>query len=131
MNNGFIYKSSYEGWYCTSDETFVTESQVVLTDNKVKVSTESGNPVEWSSEDNYIFRLNKFQELLLKWIDKKSVKPSVFSDILRSEINKGLRDISVSRPKTRVHWGVEVPDDCSQIVWLMRIHHKILIQFSD
>ena len=115
MNNGFIYKSSYEGWYCPSDETFVTESQIVLNENKIKVSTESGNAVEWSSEENYIFELSRFQESLLSWISSgQTVKPSVFADILRHEIEKGLRDISVSRPKTRVNWGIEVPNDSSQ-----------------
>ena len=117
LDNGFIYKSSYEGWYCPSDETFVTESQIVSNKDNIKVSTESGNPVEWSSEENYIFELSRFQESLLDWINSgETVRPSVFADILRHEIQKGLKDISVSRPKSRVHWGIEVPNDSSQVV---------------
>jgi methionyl-tRNA synthetase len=117
MSNGFIYKSTYEGWYCTSDETFVSESLVVLNDNNIKVSLESGNAVEWSTEENYIFKLTHFKEQLLDWINSGDViKPSVFADILRHDIQKGLRDLSVSRPKSRLNWGITVPNDDSQIV---------------
>jgi methionyl-tRNA synthetase len=117
MSNGFIYKSTYEGWYCTSDEAFVSESLVVLNDNNIKVSSESGNPVEWSTEENYIFKLTHFKEQLLDWINSGDVvKPSVFADILRHDIQKGLRDLSVSRPKSRLNWGIAVPNDDSQTV---------------
>lgn len=117
MSNGFIYKSCYEGWYCPSDETFVSESLVVLNEDQIKVSSESGNPVEWSAEENYIFKLSAFEERLLDWLNSGDiVRPTVFSDILKHDIQKGLRDLSVSRPKSRLNWGIEVPDDGSQTV---------------
>ncbi|CAG2158891.1 unnamed protein product, partial [Oppiella nova] len=118
-NNGFIHKSSYEGWYCVSDETFVTELQVITNADNVKVSAESGNPVEWSSEDNYIFKLSQFKDQILDWINSgDTVKPSVFATILSHEVEKGLRDISVSRPKSRLSWGIEVPNDCTQVIYV-------------
>jgi methionyl-tRNA synthetase len=117
MSNGFIYKSTYEGWYCTSDEAFVSESLVVLNDNNIKVSSESGNAVEWSTEENYIFKLTHFKQQLLDWINSGDViKPSGFADILRHDIQKGVRDLSVSRPKSRLNWGIAVPNDESQTV---------------
>ncbi|XP_054167341.1 methionine--tRNA ligase, mitochondrial-like [Oppia nitens] len=119
MNNGFIYKSSYEGWYCCSDETFVSESRTFINEDKVRVSVESGNPVEWSAEDNYIFKLSLFKNSILDWINSGQVfKPPVFGDILKHEVEKDLRDISISRPKSRVNWGIEVPNDSSQVIYV-------------
>lgn len=63
-----IYTSKYKGWYCISDETFLTESQLKLRDDGQKVSIESGHPVEWSEEDNYIFKLSQFQDDVIHWI---------------------------------------------------------------
>ncbi|CAG2102294.1 unnamed protein product [Medioppia subpectinata] len=119
VNNGFIYKSSYEGWYCVSDETFVTETQTFINENNIRVSTESGNAVEWSAEENYIFKLSQFKDKIVDWINSgDTVQPSVFAHILRHEVEKGLRDISVSRPKGRVNWGIEVPNDSEQVIYV-------------
>lgn len=70
---GHIYSSKYSGWYCVSDETFLTESQLKEVaspegNGKVLVSAESGHPVEWTEEENYIFKLSRFQDDLRHWI---------------------------------------------------------------
>ncbi|RWS23740.1 methionyl-tRNA synthetase-like protein, partial [Leptotrombidium deliense] len=121
--NGFIYKDSYKGWYCSVDEAFVTELNVteVERDGKIiKVSLESGNPVEWFEEDNYKFALSAFQEKLLKWVlsDPEIVKPNIFYNNLLDELNHGLTDVSVSRPKSRVYWGIDVPGDDTQTIYV-------------
>lgn len=70
QSKGYIYKSHYEGWYCVSDEAFVPDSQVIeKTDgSQAKISLESGNPVEWTSEENYMFKLNSLLPDVLHWI---------------------------------------------------------------
>lgn len=64
---GFIYKGKHEGWYSTSDEAFYTGTQIKPSDEDPSkmVSIETGSVVEWSSEDNFKFRLSAFQEPLL------------------------------------------------------------------
>jgi len=122
-----IYTSKHEGWYAVSDETFYPESQVHLvinpsTGRKHMASMETGKEVEWTSEPNYHFRLSAFRERLLefykanpKWIDP----PIRMSQVVR-EVTDGLEDLSVSRPYERLSWGIPVPDDSTQTmyVWL-------------
>ncbi|XP_072379531.1 methionine--tRNA ligase, mitochondrial [Diabrotica undecimpunctata] len=124
--NQYIYKSKYEGWYCVSDETFLTESQLnEITKNdgtKVLVSSESNHPVEWSSEENYMFKLSQFQDDLNYWLktNEHAVRPKKFHKILLDLLNKedGLQDLSISRPTSRVEWGIPVPGDTSQTVYV-------------
>ncbi|XP_015594864.1 methionine--tRNA ligase, mitochondrial isoform X2 [Cephus cinctus] len=124
---GHIYLGKYSGWYCESDEAFLTDLD--LTEKKtasgeiIKVSNESGHPVEWTEENNYKFRLSNFQDDLKHWLkDEKAVQPSKYHKILLSWIEDGacLEDLSVSRPRRRVPWGIAVPqDDTHSIyVWL-------------
>jgi methionyl-tRNA synthetase len=61
-----IYKDKYSGWYCVSDETFLTESQLKLVGDQ-KVSIESGHPVEWTEEENYMFKLSDYQDDVVYW----------------------------------------------------------------
>ena len=72
--NGFIYLGEHRSWYCKSDESFLTDSQVqdkLQADGSVaKVSKESGHKVELLSEENYKFKLSHFQERLLQWLDE-------------------------------------------------------------
>lgn len=70
--NGTIYKARYSGWYCTPDETFLTESQL-KEENGTKYSIESGHPAEWSEEENYMFQLSKYRDEVIRWVDKEFV----------------------------------------------------------
>ncbi|KAG7154465.1 methionine--tRNA ligase, mitochondrial-like [Homarus americanus] len=113
---GHIYRGNYSGWYCVPDEAFLTEAQVqevtLPSGEKRLVSAESGQPVDWNSEDNYMFELSKFQSDLLYWLnDEKRVQPKRFREQLRRWLDDDLRDLSVSRPSARVSWGIPVPDD--------------------
>lgn len=65
-----IYKDKYSGWYCVSDETFLTESQLQIVGNK-KVSLESGHPVEWTEEENYMFKLSDYQDEVVYWAQQE------------------------------------------------------------
>jgi methionyl-tRNA synthetase len=66
QNQNAIYKDTYSGWYCISDETFLTESQLKLVGDQ-KVSIESGHPVEWTEEENYMFKLSEYQDDVIYW----------------------------------------------------------------
>lgn len=123
VEKGHIYKAKYQGWYCVSDETFVGDLQVedVLRDGKtIKVSSESGHPVEWSEEENYMFRLSSFVEPLKAWLEKNDqvIRPKIFHDLVLHQLSKGLHDISISRPSSRLHWGIPVPNDSSHTIYV-------------
>lgn len=72
--NGHIHPEKYCGWYCISDENFLTEQEikeiVSAKGEKMLVSAESGHPVQWTEEDNYVFKLSRFQEDLKNWLVK-------------------------------------------------------------
>lgn len=119
-DRGYIYKQTYAGFYCVSDETFLTEAQLT-TDAKTgqKVSAESGHSVEWTQEENYMFKLGKVQDGILKWLNTGNrVYPAIFERNLHDFLSEPLPDISVSRPASRVHWGITVPHDPSQTIYV-------------
>lgn len=68
-DRGHIFSTNYSGWYCVPDETFLTESQLIQVPGKdIKVSVESGHPVEWTEEKNYMFKLSNFYDDLNYWL---------------------------------------------------------------
>jgi len=130
---GHIYKASHEGWYCVPDETFVTESQLVTAaDGVTKVSSESGHPVEWAEEENYIFRLSGFQQELLDYLDQSVIQPVQYRGHLNFVL-ANLIDLSVSRSASRLDWGIPVPNDPSQTiyVWLDALANYLTVSGLD
>lgn len=113
--NGDLYKGYYEGWYCTPDETFFTDSQLV--DGKCP---ECGREVEYLKEENYFFKLSKYQDAILKHINDNPdfIFPETRKNEVLGIINQGLKDISISR--TTVKWGVPIPFDNNHVcyVWV-------------
>ncbi|XP_076862025.1 methionine--tRNA ligase, mitochondrial [Brachyhypopomus gauderio] len=124
VDNGFIYRGSYEGWYSMPDESFLTETQVVdSTDplgRPIKISTESGHKVEWMKEENYLFRLSDFRTKLQHWLksNPQVIQPEKFYHIVLQWLESDLPDLSVSRQKSRLQWGIPVPGDCEQTVYV-------------
>ncbi|CAJ0642280.1 1130_t:CDS:10 [Entrophospora sp. SA101] len=125
MKNGYIYKGEYEGWYSVSDETFYNASQVEeVQDPKTKetsmISIESRQPVEWTTEQNYKFSMEKLQNDLLEWLEKNPevIVPHSRYNEVKALIEMGLNDLSVSRPKSRSNWGINVPDDEDQVIYV-------------
>ncbi|KAJ8687011.1 hypothetical protein QAD02_022805 [Eretmocerus hayati] len=123
--NGHIYKGEYAGWYCTSDESFLSDKDLVEkktpSGEVVRVSAESGHVVEWTEETNFKFRLSKFQDDLKYWLKQEDVvQPSVFHKILSQMIDNEdcLSDLSVSRPRKRSLWGIPTPNDSDQTVYV-------------
>lgn len=121
FDNGFIYKSTYKGYYSVNDETFVPEILIRTNENGEKISIESGHKLEWHEEDNYMFRLSSVQDKLVDWFTNKLViRPSNFYSVLKAEINNAsnIEDISISRSKSRLKWGIDVPNDPDQIIYV-------------
>lgn len=125
QDRGYIYESKHEGWYSVSDEAFYPQSQVHLivdppTGRKIMVSIETGKEVEWTSERNYHFRLSAFRERLLEWYSANPdwIVPRTRMDELVSQVTTTLEDLSISRPVSRLSWGVRVPTDSSQTVYV-------------
>ncbi|XP_066437122.1 methionine--tRNA ligase, mitochondrial [Eleutherodactylus coqui] len=120
--NGYIYKGTYQGWYCTADEAFLSEEQTrESTDaegQKVRVSLESGHQVHWMSEENYMFRLSQLRPKLLDWLRTEPIHPSPFLRIVQQWLEEELPDLSVSRQSNRVSWGIPVPSDSSHTVYV-------------
>ncbi|XP_037944036.1 methionine--tRNA ligase, mitochondrial-like [Teleopsis dalmanni] len=118
--NGHIYSAKYSGWYCVSDETFLTDSQLRLDESTgIRYSLESGHPVEWSDETNYMFRLSALQSDVVYWVKQGGrVRPKKFEKILLNILNEPLPDVSISRPSNRVHWAISVPSDETQTVYV-------------
>jgi methionyl-tRNA synthetase len=112
-DQGDIYKGSYDGWYCVKDEAFLLESDLV--DGKCP---HCGLEVQHVSEVNYFFRLSKYQEALLAWYEQHPdfVQPQMRYNELVNVMKGGLRDVSVSR--STVKWGVPVPFDTDQTVYV-------------
>ncbi|TKX25172.1 putative methionine--tRNA ligase [Elsinoe australis] len=127
QERGYIYRSKHEGWYAVSDEAFYPDSAVHLildpsTGRKLMVSKETNNEVQWSSEDNYHFRLSAFRDRLLEFYKENPtwITPAHRMKSVIAAVEEGLEDLSVSRPYERLKWAVRVPTDSSQsmYVWL-------------
>jgi methionyl-tRNA synthetase len=112
-----IYKGKYNAHYCIGCEQYKTNSELV----EGKCPLHNAVP-ELRSEEAYLFRLSKFQNELKKLIEKDSYKifPKERKHEVLSFLNEGLQDISISRPKSEVHWGIEIPFDKKQTcyVWI-------------
>lgn len=111
---GDIYKSQYEGWYCTPCEAFWTKTQLV--DGKCP---DCGRPVELMKEESYFFRLSKYQDRIQKLIeeDKEFLQPTTRqNEMLNNFIKPGLQDLCVSR--TSFDWGIKVPFDPKHVIYV-------------
>lgn len=113
---GDIYKSEYEGWYCTPDESFFTDSQVV--DGKCP---ECGRPVQKAKEEAYFFKMSKYADRLIKhieenpgFIEPESRKKEMINNFLKTE--GGLQDLCVTR--SSFTWGVQVPFDPKHVIYV-------------
>ena len=113
-DQGDIYKSEYEGWYCTPCESFWTESQLV--DGKCPTC---GAPVHMEKEESYFFRLSKYQKQLEDYIEShpEFIQPeSRKNEMLNNFLKPGLQDLCVSR--TSFKWGIPVDFDPKHVVYV-------------
>ncbi|MGB9976636.1 methionine--tRNA ligase [Thermovenabulum sp.] len=111
---GDIYKGEYEGWYCTPCESFFTERELV--EGKCP---DCGRDVELVKEEAYFFRLSKYQDKLIDYIEKNPdfiQPPSRKNEMLNNFLKPGLEDLCVSR--TSFDWGIPVTFDEGHVVYV-------------
>lgn len=115
--NQYIYKGRYTGWYCTGDEAFFPEK--VVKDNK-GLCPDHKRPYEKIEEDNYFFKLSAFTPQVKQAIESGALTiiPESRKHEILSVVNEGLQDISISRPKDKIGWGIPVPGDDNQVVYV-------------
>ncbi|HKC92976.1 MAG TPA: methionine--tRNA ligase [Nitrospira sp.] len=111
-----IYKDSYTGWYCTFDERFWTEKDVVD-----GLCPDCKRPVERLSESNYFFKMGQYQDRLIEHIKShdRFIRPeSRRNEVLGFLQTQKLGDLSISRPKSRLSWGIELPFDKDYVTYV-------------
>lgn len=111
---GVIYKSSYEGWYCAGCEAFVTETEAH--DNNY-ICPDHQKPYEKLSEENYYLATSKFTDQIREFV-KNAVVPEFRGKELLGLLKNGAKDVSISRPADKLSWGVPVPGDESQVMYV-------------
>ncbi|MDY3929522.1 MAG: methionine--tRNA ligase [Clostridia bacterium] len=113
-DQGDIYKSEYEGWYCTPCESFWTETQLV--DGKCP---DCGREVKKTKEEAYFFKMSKYQDRLMKHIEENPdfIQPeSRKKEMVNNFLKPGLQDLCVSR--TSFNWGIPVPFDEKHVIYV-------------
>jgi methionyl-tRNA synthetase len=114
-DSGDIYKSSYSGWYCVPDERFWTEKDLI--DGNCP---DCGREVVQIEESNYFFRMSKYQEWLTRHIEDNPdfIRPDSRKNEILGFLKQPLEDLCISRPKNRLHWGVEIPFDREYVTYV-------------
>lgn len=123
-----IYKGTYIGLYCTGCEAFVTETAAKENNNTCPIHNK---PYEKIEEENYFFKLSKYTQQIQHAVESgsMSIVPTTRKHEILQVIKGGLEDISISRPKDKIAWGVAVPGDTNQVmyVWFEALMNYITV----
>ena len=113
-DNKQIYESTYEGWYCTSEEIFYTSKDLV------NGKSPTGKEVTKIKEKNYFFKMSAYQKPLIEHIHKNSdfIQPSYRKNEILGFLKQNLDDLCISRPKSRLDWGVEIPFNPNYVTYV-------------
>ncbi|MDA5108880.1 methionine--tRNA ligase [Brevibacillus thermoruber] len=117
LDQGDIYLGEYEGYYCVPDEAFWTETQCKT--DKGYFCPDCGREVKKVKEKNYFFRLSKYQDKLLKFLEENPdfIQPeSRRNEMINNFLKPGLQDLSVSR--SSFDWGIKVPGDPEHVIYV-------------
>jgi methionyl-tRNA synthetase len=114
FDKGEIYHAEYDGWYSVSEEIFLTEKELV------NGKSPAGNEVVQISEKNYFFKMSKYQERLIKYIEDNPdfILPNSRKNEVLGFLRKPLGDLCISRPKSRMSWGIEIPFDKDYVTYV-------------
>ncbi|MFC1756217.1 methionine--tRNA ligase [Patescibacteria group bacterium] len=117
FDNGDIYKDSYKGFYCEGCESYKTLSE--LDENK-KCKNHPTREIQELDEENYFFKWSKYEDFLKDLIEsnKLVIKPEGKRSEMLAFLREGLRDITVTRPKYKVSWGITAPNDDEQVIYV-------------
>ncbi len=113
---GDVYLGEYEGWYCVGCEEFKSEKEL-LEGNKCPIHLK---PCEYIKEPSYFFKLSAYEEKLIELYEENPdfVRPKERRNEIVSFVKQGLKDLSVTRPRSRVRWGIEVPFDPDHTIYV-------------
>jgi methionyl-tRNA synthetase len=116
FDNGFIYKKNYKSKYCVGCELNKTDSELV--DGKCAIHP--NRDIELIDEENYFFKFSEFQKPLLDFYKENPtfVVPDFRFNEIKAFVERGLEDFSISRLKTKMPWGVEVPGDSEHVMYV-------------
>ncbi len=127
FEKGDIYKKNYAGWYCDREERFVTEEEL----DENKCLKEGGAPTRWTEDENYFFKLSKYSNTIKAALlagsgnsaeipDGKTVRitPEFRQNEMIAMIGDGLEDVSFSRTKKQLTWGIPVPNDPEHVMYV-------------
>jgi len=117
-DNGHIYEAEYAGWYSVGQERYFTEKEI----GPDRVDPIAGGPVQRIREKNWFFRMSHFQERLVRHIEENPewIVPATRRNEVLGFLAQPLADLSISRPRARIHWGIPLPWDDAQVcyVWV-------------
>lgn len=124
----YIYKGTYEGWYCVGDEAFFTDKEVQANNG---ICPNHQKPYERVSEENYYLKTSVFTDKIREAIEtgRMQIVPEFRRNEFLELIKDGLKDVSISRPRKNLTWGVPVPNDPEQImyVWMDALANYITV----
>jgi methionyl-tRNA synthetase len=117
-----IYKGFYEGWFCAPCAAYKTEDEYIKPDapGGAPICPVHDRPLDRISEESYFFRLSDYSEALLDLYQSRPdfIRPEARRNEVMSFVSSGLQDLSISRPKTSVAWGIPVPDDPTHTIYV-------------
>ena len=118
-DKGYLYKGSYEGWYCVHEETYYAESELEKNEDGVFVCPDCKRPVQRASgEENWFFKLSEFQQPLLDYYEEHPdfIRPESRKHEIVAFVERGLKDLSISR--STFDWGVPLPFDEGHVAYV-------------
>jgi methionyl-tRNA synthetase len=117
-DNGYIYKGSYDGWYCTNCNEFKPENETHPGPDGTPICNTHERPLDKVAEESYFFKLSAFQDRLLELYEQNPnfIRPEARRNEVLSFVRGGLNDLSVSR--VSVKWGIPVPDDPAHTMYV-------------
>ena len=116
MDRGHIYEAEYEGWYSVHEERFFTEKEL----GPGRTDPIAGRPVELIREKNYFFRMSAFQDDLIRHIQENPewIRPEKRRNEVLGFLQNPLGDLSISRPRSRLSWGIPLPFDEEHVTYV-------------
>jgi methionyl-tRNA synthetase len=111
-----IYKAEYKGYYCVACERFFTEKDLI----DGKLCPDCQREVDTIVESNYFFRMSKYQDWLIQYITEHPdfIQPAFRANETLGFLRKPLEDLCISRPKSRLSWGIELPFDSDYVCYV-------------
>jgi methionyl-tRNA synthetase len=115
--SGHIYKDTYIGWYCVGCEEYKTDTYVKDTNGVCPAHNRAYDKIQ---EENYFFALSTFTQQIKEAIENDTFKvvPTIRKNEILSVLKEGLDDISISRPANKISWGIPVPNDNTQVMYV-------------